>query len=360
MNAKKLALAAAITGALGAAGSAQAIVTGVAGEAMLVPLIAEIPGEANTFVQLYTPGYLGQDDVMNIFTAPNTTGGGAYTSPAAMSVHWYLFDQDSNHVCDGTFPMTPEDLADIWIGALGAGCFSGYGYAIFADAAAATGAAATFAMFADAQIVGSVFLDEHVTIPVMPMADGADTAGVGPRLYNEVTYETGPLSRIDEAAPIAAGIRMNDGSGAYDRDIVVDQVIHGDDGVFQTTHVWWFDRTNAARVGQVDVVDSAENRCSSPDVPLPHEVNLIMVEGGAVFTLTSNGAPTTVTFNHVHCDPTLGPFERGFFSYELAEIGDTVGGTGVTSAAVAFAIESDNQFGGGDLWMINAHDRGKF
>jgi len=238
MNAKKLALAAAVAGALGAAGSASATIIGVPSEGLLVPLGIQganyeggnVYVGAVTGVLIETPALVGADTIINDYTAPNTTKGG-YTPPGtpgdwdgSMTVHYYMFDEKSEHVYDSIFVMSPNDVY-FWTppcsifnyGEAPCGSKNWIGYVVFADEAARKGGPATFVMTGQAGIAldlgwaipedGEIQVDDIIDIPVVPLADGDDAGGI--RIGNEITYSKQQLPRIDDVVPLVAGTRYS-------------------------------------------------------------------------------------------------------------------------------------------------------
>ncbi len=78
MKFRKLALASAAMAAMGVNGLATAGVTGLPGEGLLVPLVLGTDGDVDadsiaTYVTLSVPGTIGQDTMINFFTAPHST-----------------------------------------------------------------------------------------------------------------------------------------------------------------------------------------------------------------------------------------------------------------------------------------------
>lgn len=102
---KKLALAVAMTSALGAYGVANATTVSEFSNGFLVPYVT--------------------------FNANSDTAIGV-TSCAAGNVYWTFFDQDSQHVQDDSFPVTKNDQEGIiWSNVAGAGLQGELGYMVF-------------------------------------------------------------------------------------------------------------------------------------------------------------------------------------------------------------------------------------
>jgi len=222
MTLKKLALSAATTAALAVTGAANATIIGVPSEGLLIPFgaagVNTIEGAAAnlevdmfTGVLIETPALVGADTITNDYTAPNTTKGG-YTPPenkgewsGAMTVHYYMFDEKSEHVYDSTFVMSPDDVY-FWVPP--EATWPWVGYVVFADEAARKGGPATFVMTGQAGFAMGVSIigpDEIADIPVVPLADGDDAAGI--RIGNEITYSPQQLPRIQDVVPLVAGTR---------------------------------------------------------------------------------------------------------------------------------------------------------
>jgi hypothetical protein len=87
--------------------------------------------------QAYTQGTFSNGVVVpNVIHngATDTTAVGLINQTAAVvPVFWTFFDQDSNHVTDGCFPLTPKDThAFVWSSASGVGLEGKRGYLVFA------------------------------------------------------------------------------------------------------------------------------------------------------------------------------------------------------------------------------------
>lgn len=133
---KKLAVASAVAGAMGFAGSASAITLGDSGSVLLVPhVICDTATQTNTLIGAITSGVNGPlptAPVADVGGVMPTTGFGVGTAtarPARISakqtganvqrVHWYFYDVNSNHVIDGTIAVTANDFVRFdWCGQL--------------------------------------------------------------------------------------------------------------------------------------------------------------------------------------------------------------------------------------------------
>jgi len=116
---KKFAMAAVAAAAM-TAGVAQAYTVGTFSNGVVVPNVIHNGADDTTAV-----GLINQ-------------------APTVVPVFWTFFDQDSNHVTDGCFPMTPKDFHPfVWSAASGVGLEGKRGYLVFASGI--TGPATTVA-----------------------------------------------------------------------------------------------------------------------------------------------------------------------------------------------------------------------
>jgi len=249
-----------------------ATVYGVAGEALLLPLMMndranDGTGEMNTYVQIRVPTTLGSDFVINNFTAPNVTNNGAatpLTQDGDFRIYWSVYDpaskklqSDSCVVSQGDSVLwttdeallaaqrraavTDDGHADFPGGQDGLGpravCgqegLGPVGYVVFETFSGADGAAADFAMEGSAWISDNRIREDDVvsllSVPMIPMADGEDPvpahSGTSPRLgLNEVITDVNNASEIGNGvaespvvvSPLGTGIRMNNGNPGLD------------------------------------------------------------------------------------------------------------------------------------------------
>lgn len=87
--------------------------------------------------QAYTQGTFSNGvvvpNVIHNGPASTTAVGLISQSTTVVPVFWTFFDQDSNHVTDGCFPLTPKDThAFVWSAASGVGLEGKRGYLVFA------------------------------------------------------------------------------------------------------------------------------------------------------------------------------------------------------------------------------------
>jgi hypothetical protein len=427
-NFKKLASSAAV-GAVLAAGSmsAHAVITSVPGEAFLVPFaVANTAdtadtgyGVLDTVVRIVVPASVGVDTVF-AFTAPHTAptnpvaGGGATELPDAAAldaknephIHWYFLNQKSEHVLNGTVPVTPDDVVVFDWGTVVARnpkLANQTGYLVFTTNAGANGQAANFSFFADAYFVTNADVltagdfTNSVNIPALPLADGADNGATVPTLDNNVIE---PRSKAIRVSPLVSGIRTSIVNGKNEYSIVDLELANGFNNPFGTTVqdvnsllVVWNDRNAAFNWGYVgvDVFNSDETPCSY-GLPLGKEQNLVWVPiGGPDGSLVSNPSYSVPEFINAKantgtdtsaqavqdglCYPGsyAGPdsyvgnrMNGGFVKMYLPEPKATATSPEAASAAAAFTIN----FGGvyeGDTFVqgfaaetVLGHDRGKF
>jgi len=426
MSIKKLATAIAVTAALGG-GTASAAITGIPGEAALVPMVLAGGSEnagLQTYVGLYVPTTIGKDTIINQFSAPNAAPGPTVQQLDVPEIHWTLFDEKSRKVEDGTCEVSPGDYV-LWTtdrsvqqyqrGQRAELVYQGilglpdgvpdpvcgptnprrFGYVVFQTFVGADGQAADFAFWGAASITGFGNGEGHVDVPVMPMADGADPLPSGsgePALGNEViaggVYGDDQASDPVAAAPIFAGIRMNDGSGAATEKVRVQAPIQGPPAVStapsgRSLHVFWFDRNDDQRLAALKIWDDQEGSCSD-SVPLPYELNLLLYNHQTIV----GGFPSQDSWDNLgpgsqvgyltnvidavqpdllngyrsrpYCTPDYWYLGSGYdalggyVEYELNEIGEPT--TSVNSAAVSFNLQ-ETRYG----WATHmSADLGKF
>jgi len=316
MNKKKFLAAAAFAGALSAAHSAGANIIGVPSEGLLVPFGVQGTNSGNqsypsayTGVLIETPALVGADTIINDYTAPNTTKGG-YTPPGnkgewggAMTVHYYMFDDRSDHVYDSTFVMSPDDVY-FWVAPpnlfdYGEGGKDWVGYVVFADEAARKGGPATFVMTGQAGIAFDDFYFDGslVDIPVVPLADGDDAGGI--RIGNEITYSPQQLPRIEDVVPLVAGTRYYGAPGTTTT--IVSGLVplylgaaYDEWGIRTIWHLVWLSENGMT--ADIDFCDDEEN-CVSCTSWTFNEVNaLAYFEQGEVYDI-AQGLKELFAFN---------------------------------------------------------------
>jgi hypothetical protein len=339
MNMKKTSLALAVTAAFAVVSMpSHAVVGGVPGEALLIPFAAQDYGEPTggdindsenvyTSVIITTPSSVGTDTVLNGYTLPNILDGNdEYNFPdqSSVTVHWTAFDEYSEEIANGTFPMSADDVY-LWSPADN-NLREYIGYVVFTDDSAKTGAsAATFAMGGnafmlledscealgdpDVGLCASSADDTNFTLPVVPMSDGIDycmqrdaippTPQPAPNLncyadsvsgephmaityLNNVVAQKAPTvvrgNGVGHVSPLVAGVRMQapftgdaNGMGGQFQYVLVNGLFSQYDGNW--THVFWFSENDPSRKVDVEALDDDQTRVSCPTIPMPNELN---------------------------------------------------------------------------------------
>jgi hypothetical protein len=332
MKLKHLAATAAVGAALaGANMPANAIIQGAAGEANLVPLVIyDSTLGINTIIQVTIPGSIGLETVPNDFTALNTapTNADRKRTPVDQDlgqkegdygnqIHWAFFDKKSKHVCNNSFPVSPNDFAAINWGDIAPFCNGNQdgvpGYMVltnFNTWDSGGDEAAEFAFFAEAYLFSSEMFEERAAkIPVLPMADGADAVDCVPTPADSVCYDGNEM----DVSPLISGMRTNASNGEDDT-VFWDLTLSTRDT--PTLLAIWMDRLfdedgDPIAITRSDVYDSHENSCSGPTGIL-HELTLLwvkpleeMYEGMPNTSLVSSELPPYLTPVDL-CDPSVG------------------------------------------------------
>jgi hypothetical protein len=315
---QKLAVATAVTAAMaGVSLPAQAIVTGIAGEALLVPLTIWSPVDnLNTLIEIEIPANIGWESVANVWMAPHTTPIDPLTGPDDFkpsafpekvvviggdggtknlsAIHWFVFNRKSEHVYNDKIPVTPNDVVQVnYKDAVGGDLANEPTYMVFVNEVSyrkpLEGAA--FAMFGDAWLVNNKGV--QVEIPVLPMADGPDKTKY-PVYGDNVVYGSG----WPDVSPMASGNLLNYADGNFGGAIVFDVPLStaGD----LTYHVLWRDMNvptvddlvlqalygekslnwQAGTSVDLMVFDSDEKGCSD-SIDLKYELEIICYEHNA-------------------------------------------------------------------------------
>jgi hypothetical protein len=361
---------------------AAATMVAVPGEALLVPFAvfgkdSTMTKDYNTYIAVTAPASFQRDTIFTDFTAANVapdTGG--YTFPGTtQTVFWYFYDRTGSFVggASGSFALTPNDgyLFD-WgreasLKGLEASLENQPGYLVFATQSARGGNAANFAIEAEAYLSLDTspgnprdinFALSNAQIPVLAMSDGADTAGVGPRIGNEVVYN---VNIPGQFAPLVTGLRLSNGDGDQNDSVhfglplLVSNTSYGTRArLASSLLVIWLDADGPAAAG-VTVVDSAGGTCDAA-INLSDRLNALYVfeSAGAIkvnrqaFTHLSpaqiaalpNLCYPTNSSEDLDGDTVAEPFENvpGFVRVTLPEGTDAGPGTGATSAGAAFSI----------------------
>ena len=191
---KKLAMTAIAAATVLCAGAAQAYTVGTFSNGVVVPNVIHNGPTNTTAVGLI-----------------NRSGAGA-----VRAVYWTFFDQDSNHVTDGCFPMTDSDFQPfVWSSESGTGLEGQRGYLVFAlgtsftgitaaTACSAASAAGIAAPGANARLAANAFQVDATNkdVAYIPVVDGPLT------LAGNLTT-LGPTSLTLAAGAAAVGQVMN-------------------------------------------------------------------------------------------------------------------------------------------------------
>lgn len=370
---RKLAIASAITAAMGGMSlPAHAIVTGIAGEALLVPLViwdddrggvADV--DLNTLIEIEVPASIGWEGVANTWTAKHSTptfvplkgvddfnkdvfkpvvvgGNTRYVN----KVHWFLYDERSVEVANDDFPVTPDDVYQINFRDLMGGDLEGLPmYMVFVNENSYQNPdqGAQFAMFGDAWLVNGPVGTLQVQIPVLPMNDGPDTTDY-PVYEDNVVY---PGGGYPDVSPFASGNLLNYADGVFQGVTVFDLPLSTPNAV--TYHIMWRDTNlgdggananpNASGWIDVEVYDSEERACSDK-VWIDDELSIICWDPTNDYWTTQcgfeSGLLPAITTKTETCwtDETNA---NGFISYRFGEWLDR-GSQSPETSGVMFAI----------------------
>lgn len=410
-NFKKLALAAATTAAVAGSMNASAVIQGVPGEAVLVPLVyfaidASL-GQVDTIFRITAPKSIGYD-VVSQFTAPNTVSSapqasnenvtqaglvGGLGNPTS-AVHWFFMSNRSVHNQNGSIPVTADDVATFTasdaLGGFGSTWDGTPGYFIFTTETASLGTAdADFAFFVDAYLSvpgGAQGTDANtpaiVPLPSLPMADSLDTAAA-PTTANNVVENVTYVGNNPVASPIVSGIRTAIGSTAYNLRVYDVVLANRNDNDLGTLIVSWNDRNlgsalnSGGSLAGADEFDMSETKCST-SFSLPNQLNLVWVPsfvGGTAWglantsavapagtSLLSDGMQNTLCTNFGSNRTTTGANGAGGGFLKLFHQNPT----GATEAATyAFSIPFESLGGAANAYDVystswQSHDRGNF
>lgn len=423
MKFRKLALAAAFgSTALTATMPANAIVVGAAGEAYLVPfVIYDSYYYYNTLLQVTVPGAIGYETIPKDFTAINSTptfpsstdpdNAGPYLTgdvPDADTskqwskdyIHWFFLDYESKHVCNGQFPVTPDDFTTINWGDVveydGCNDANGYsvdglpGYLVLTNQntwSSGGAAAAKFPFFVDAYLAygggyyGGVMEDDDVAstsdggyyygyaakLPALPMPDGVDqTNAAGEKVVTPMDGVVYPTRNQPVVSPLIAGMRTGRSDGMMNDTTYFDLTLSN--RMYPTLHVVWLDQNGVFY--ESDIFDADENTCSGPSGTLK-ELNVWWIEPLYEYYDYAYYAPYWVNERSV-CDPDgandigiqQAAYEPGFIRYGLSEYIDNDLDR-PESAGVAFSIIMDEYIGYSYPYYIPmelafGHERGIF
>jgi hypothetical protein len=346
---KKLALAVGVTAGLAAASMpTQAIMQGIAGEALLVPLtvwggsgVLADPF-VNTLMRVTVPGAMGFDTIPNEFTASHTTPTNANwaltpNDPSltpSNAIHWYFFSKRSVHLINGGAKVTADDVVELNWQDLAQGRFKDVpGYMVIGTTAARSHGPADFSMFGEAWVVAQDPTTPRVIsapIPVLAMNDGDDgPIGTPVSVDDQVKY--GTSGNPVDVSPLISGMRTNRSDGLNDDFVVFDLALSN--RTFPTIHVVWLDQ-NLNSLVDVDVFDTNEQSLSDV-IPLPDELNVVYVEPRP--PVAGLIPPLWATQNVNLQVPTVVPTDSGFVRYVINEYVDN-NIDAPESSGVAFAL----------------------
>lgn len=149
--------------------------------------------------------------------ATNTTAVGLINQSATVvPVFWTFFDQDSNHVTDGCFPLTPKDThAFVWSAASGVGLEGKRGYLVFAAGANGLGATLTTANACQAPNSAAIDADALIAASAFQVDTAAQDVAYTPVIDGPLTI-TGDLSTMGPAnlTAVAGAQQVLDGVAA--------------------------------------------------------------------------------------------------------------------------------------------------
>ena len=303
-NFKKIAILAGTTAAMAAGSmSAHAVITAVPAPAQLVPLFYYNTG-IDTRVRITAPKSVGADTVINLLGAPlpvatswSTTSATSFTGTSTNAkIHYYVMSQTSKEVYDGTITVTPDDEYFLSAGVLPFGSTTPLVagtpyYLILTNENANLGGTPNFSFTAEAwlsNVTGNYPIPEAVSIPVLGLADTADTTSYPTPTNNVIEAFTsaqgGPV-----ASPIISGIRLSSTTaGLIYR--VVDVPFVGNNGSTPSdlsnsynTLVAWNDRNGMT--GRLYSLSSDEVLQSLGPFSLPNQLNIVKL--GSYNTNTS-------------------------------------------------------------------------
>lgn len=303
-NVKKIAIASAVSAALGGTASVNALTLAEPGGALLVPYaLCDTAAGINTMIGIVNAGRVGikglaaVDGTTTIVPSAdfNTKAPGyAFddaTSTSTGSVHWFFYNHRSSEEASGDFPITKDDFHGFdWCANAIAhdngpgGALDGQdGYLVFIDngvLAAPVTVDSNLNLYGDACVLqgnwGACAWD-----PVLPLRDMADAAATEPSINDEVNYSSG--TGFPTVSPINAGIVLGDDATTSPKAHIDVRYFLADLGLgaeAETDMVFWFDQNydtnNAPSYANlsVDVFDEDEDK-DNTSIQLPDELNVI-------------------------------------------------------------------------------------
>jgi len=277
--------------------AAVAVYQGVAGEALLVPLaVVDTTRGVNTVINIKVPARIGPATIPNNHTAPHTSPSNvALPSGQQVTLHWYFLDKKGKLLVDSQVHPLPQQLFrfDLNRTLNGLGVLKILnktpGYLVFTTESGAKGHDADFNMFGEARIYIHKAVGE---IPVIAMADGADSPGSGltPTPGNEVV-ETGQGAKVLAVSPLSAGMSTAGGLSEVDNTDSTEKFVGFDLNVGAATEqtsairnptllVIWNDRNNYYwEETPANVYNGNGQKCSST-LDLNNMVNAYWIHSG--------------------------------------------------------------------------------
>jgi hypothetical protein len=354
MKIQKLGVAAAVGLALtGTSMVSNAVILGVPGEALLVPVFMHGDEQVDeTIVRITTPSNVGIEAIPNFFTATSTTptdprgyfiNYDPKSSKNEKHIRWYWYDYKSKHGYDEDDVLTPDDVltltaSDLEIPAGEAG------YLVVTNWVADIDTDAQFPLYGEAALVMNdcrtgTSDQDIVPIPVLAMTDQADQGPSAPGQLvdpylptraDNVKYDTNYPNAV---SPLLTGTRTGRSDGLTGQFTMFD-LTFGERGTgpgalcdFPNTGTWhvvWLDENVGWDSSAVsNIFDSEENQ-RSITTKLPKELNFIPVD------ITNSMVPGGAS-----------PNMDGFIRYRLDEYRDSAWNEAETSGVFFSLVQID-------------------
>jgi hypothetical protein len=317
MQFKKLGIAAGVGLALaGASLPSSALILGVPGEALLVPLFTYGGNSPNnpfedTFVRVAAPSNVGVEAIPNFFTATTTTPTDPdalfYQFPAPDAsripyIKWYWYDSQSKYQDDGDDYVSPDDVVTLTASEILKPEVEGeLGYLVVTNGSSEATRGAQFPLLGESAVQindcdGDGF--DVVTNPVLALTDRLDAANDDPLVivdrptradnvkWNSAQWANG--SGVPTVSPLLTGNRTGASDGLKGQFTAWDLSFGPRDGRLAdgeeqcefpntgTYHVIWLDE-NGAGPANTFIFDSDENQISQ-SVLVPYELNVVPVD----------------------------------------------------------------------------------
>jgi len=306
---KKFALAAVAAAAALGAGVAQAYTVGTFSNGLVVPNVIHNGDTDTTAV-----GLINQ-------------------SGQAVSVFWTFFDQNSNHVTDGCFPMTDKDYQPfVWSAQSGLGLAGQRGYLVFAvgsavaPIAACSAASAAAGLFGPGAIAANAFQVNTTTqdVAFVPVIDGPLALAGGTNL---TTMGPNSLLAVFGAAPVPAAAGPS-GTPTFSMRYYVDGAAGGND-----TRIVVWSTGDQRGTHTVNMYDDAQNRKSV-------NFKLSFAELDWFDPETIAGRPATFTDGFIEWDASNEPADAPVPAAALGLVGGSAFTYSVISAPAFGAVQT--------------------